>query len=184
MPAFVSPPRTVLGAHKVTTDEISDDIRTNHPDHPRLGAFLRVVNNCGVRTRYFTRPLNSPTVGGTADVHARTQATFDDAVDMSERAATAALDAAGIDARAIDAIVTTHATGYAVPNLDVHLIGRLGLRPTTRRVALTTVACAGGSTPSSGPRTWSPCVRRRRCSSSPRRCSPPPTTTPLPPSRR
>ncbi|WP_432168549.1 PhlD [Streptomyces sp. bgisy031] len=144
MPAFVSPPRTVLGAHKVTTDEIADDIRTNHPDHPRLGAFLRVVNNCGVRTRYFTRPLNSPTVGGTADVHARTQAAFDDAVDMSERAATAALDAAGIDAGAIDAIVTTHATGYAVPNLDVHLIGRLGLRPTTRRVALTTVACAGG----------------------------------------
>ncbi|RVU27710.1 PhlD [Streptomyces antnestii] len=144
MPAYVSPPRTVLGAHKVTTEEIADDIRTHHPDHPRLGAFLRVVNNCGVRTRYFTRPLDSPTVGGTADVHARTQAAFDDAVDMSERAASAALEAAGLGAGDIDAIVTTHATGYAVPNLDVHLIHRLGLRATTRRIALTTVACAGG----------------------------------------
>lgn len=144
MPAFVSAPRTVFGAHKVTTDEIADDIRTHHHDHPRLTAILRVVGNCGVRTRHFTRPLSSPTVSGAADVHERTQAAFDDAVSMSEQAAAAALEGAGLTAGDIDAIVTTHSTGWAVPNLDVHLIARLGLRPTVRRVALTTVACAGG----------------------------------------
>ncbi|MEV5608970.1 PhlD [Streptomyces sp. NPDC052225] len=144
MPAYLSPPRTVLGAHKVTTEEISEDIQAHHADHPRLGAFLRVVNNCGVRTRYFSRPLQSPTVAGRAGVHERTQAAFDDALDMSERAALAALEAAHLTPDDIGAIVTTHATGYAVPNLDVHLIHRLGLRPTTRRIALTTVACAGG----------------------------------------
>ncbi|GAA1888653.1 1,3,6,8-tetrahydroxynaphthalene synthase [Streptomyces durmitorensis] len=144
MPAFVSSPRTVFGSHKVTTDEIVDDIRSHHNEHPRLTAVLRVVGNCGVRTRHFSRPLASPTVSGTAGVHERTQAAFDDAVAMSEQAATAALDAAGLTAQDIDAIVTTHSTGWAVPNLDVHLIARLGLRPTVRRVALTTVACAGG----------------------------------------
>ncbi|MWA15457.1 3-oxoacyl-[acyl-carrier-protein] synthase III C-terminal domain-containing protein [Streptomyces sp. BA2] len=144
MPAFVSSPRTVFGPHKVTTDEIADDIRSHHHDHPRLTAILRVVGNCGVRTRHFTRPLSSPTVSGTADVHERTQAAFDDAVAMSEQAATAALDAVGLGAQDIDAIVTTHSTGWAVPNLDIHLIARLGLRPTVHRVALTTVACAGG----------------------------------------
>ncbi|MFC8126941.1 3-oxoacyl-[acyl-carrier-protein] synthase III C-terminal domain-containing protein [Streptomyces sp. NPDC057302] len=144
MPAFVSSPRTVFGSHKVTTDEIADNIRAHHHDHPRLSSILRVVGNCGVRTRHFTRPLISPTVSGTADVHERTQAAFDDAVTMSEQAATAALAAAGLTAGDIDAIVTTHSTGWAVPNLDIHLMARLGLRPTVRRVALTTVACAGG----------------------------------------
>lgn len=144
MPAFVSSPRTVFGPHKVTTDEIADDIRAHHRDHPRLAAILRVIGNCGVQTRHFTRPLSSPTVSGTADVHERTQAAFDDAVSLSEQAAVKALDAAGLAAGDIDAIVTTHSTGWAVPNLDVHLIARLGLRPTVRRVALTTIACAGG----------------------------------------
>ncbi|MFF1716667.1 3-oxoacyl-[acyl-carrier-protein] synthase III C-terminal domain-containing protein [Streptomyces sp. NPDC058268] len=144
MPAFVSSPRTAFGAHKVTTDEIADDIRAHHHDHPRLAAILRIIDNCGVSSRYFSRPLSSPTVSGTADVHERTQAAFDDAVALSEQAAVAALDAAGLTAGDIDAIVTTHATGWAVPNLDVHLMARLGLRPTVRRVALTTVACAGG----------------------------------------
>ncbi len=144
MPAYVSAPRTVLGAHKVTTDEIADDIRAHHRDHPRLNAILRVVNNCGVNTRHFTRPLAAPTISGSADVRERTQAAFDDAVDMSEQAAQEALRAAGLTPDDIDAIVTTHATGWAVPNLDVHLVDRLGLRPTVRRVALTTVACAGG----------------------------------------
>ncbi|MEU7581269.1 3-oxoacyl-[acyl-carrier-protein] synthase III C-terminal domain-containing protein [Streptomyces sp. NPDC041068] len=145
MSAFVSTPRTVLGAHKVTTDEIADDIRAHHHNHPRINAILRVVNNCGVRTRHFTRPLSSPTVNGTADVRERTQTAFDDAVDMAEQAAGAALGAAGLAPQDIDAIVTSHTTGWAVPNLDVHLVDRLGLRPTVRRVALTTAACAGGA---------------------------------------
>ncbi|WP_369217598.1 PhlD [Streptomyces flavofungini] len=144
MPAYVSVPSTVLGAHKVTTDEIVDDVRAHHHDHPRLKAILRVMGNCGVQTRHFARPLTSRTIAGTADVQERTRAAFDDCVDMSEQAAGAALRAAGLTPRDIDAIVTTHTTGWAVPNLDVHLVERLGLRPTVRRVALTTAACAGG----------------------------------------
>ncbi|MFE2094123.1 hypothetical protein ACFW94_42800, partial [Streptomyces sp. NPDC059460] len=43
----------------------------------------------------------------------------------------------------VDAIITTHSTGWAVPNLDIHLVERLGLRADVRRIALTTMACAG-----------------------------------------
>nr|APD71991.1 type III polyketide synthase 3 [Streptomyces sp.] len=145
MPAYVFRPQTVVGDHKVTTAEITDDIRTHHPGHPRLGAFLRVIGNCGVHTRYFTRPLDSPTVNGTADVGDRARAAFADALVMAERAAVTALGTAGLIADDIDAIVTTHTTGWAVPNLDTHLIARLGLRPTVRRIALTTLACPGGT---------------------------------------
>ncbi|MEU6678573.1 PhlD [Streptomyces sp. NPDC046925] len=145
MPAYVSRPKTVFGDHKVTTAEIADDIRAHHPDHPRLAAILRVVGNCGVHTRYFTRPLDTPCITGTAGITERAETAFRDAVDMAERAAHAALDAAGLAPADIDAIVTAHVTGWAVPNLDVHVSARLGLRPTVRRIALTTLACAGGA---------------------------------------
>ncbi len=145
MPAYVSRPQTVVGDHKVTTAEIADDIRAHHAGHPRLRAILRVVENCGVRTRNFSRPLAAPTVSGAADIGERARAAFTDALAMAERAASAALDTAGLKARDIDAIVTTHSTGWSVPNLDVNLIARLGLRPTVRRIALTTLACPGGT---------------------------------------
>ncbi|MFH8989906.1 PhlD [Streptomyces sp. NPDC017940] len=145
MPAHVLRPQTVLGDHKVTTSEIAEDVRLHHPDHPRLRACLRVIENCGVRTRYFTRPLDSPTVAGAAGIDERTRVVFADVLAMAEKAAFAALDAARLEAQDIDAIVTTHTTSWTVPNLDINLIERLGLRPTVRRVALTTVACPGGA---------------------------------------
>ncbi|MET8690331.1 PhlD [Streptomyces sp. NPDC004732] len=145
MTAHVLRPHTVFGDHKVTTAEIAEDVSAHHADHPRLRAILRVIGNCGVQTRHFTRPLGSPTVSGTADVGERAQVAFTDALAMAERASTMALDSAGLAAQDIDAIVTTHTTSWAVPNLDIHLVTRLGLRPDLRRIALTSVACPGGT---------------------------------------
>lgn len=145
MPAYIARPTTVLGAHKITTSEIADDIRTHHPDHARLAAILRIVHNCGVASRYFTRPLDSPTVSGAADIGERGTAAFADALDMATAAARTTLNDHQLEPGDIDAIVTSHSTGWSVPNLDIHLIDRLGLTPTVRRTALTTMACAGGT---------------------------------------
>ncbi|WP_331746937.1 PhlD [Streptomyces sp. NBC_00842] len=145
MPAYIARPTTVFPAHKVTTAEIADDIRTHHPDHPRLAAILRIVANTGVNTRFFTRPLNAPTVSGDAGIGDRAEVAFADALDMAEQAARRTLTTHGVAAADVDAIITTHSTGWSVPNLDIHLVDRLGLRPTVRRIALTTMACAGGT---------------------------------------
>ncbi|CQR59249.1 polyketide synthase [Streptomyces leeuwenhoekii] len=145
MPVHVARPVTVLAPHKITTSEIADDIAAHHPDHPRLGAILRVINNCGVQSRYFTQPLTADTITGTADVHARTQQAFNDALNLAEEAARTALTQHGLTPADITGIVTTHATGWSVPNLDVHLVGRLGLNPAVHRTALTSAACAGGA---------------------------------------
>ncbi|MEU1332806.1 PhlD [Streptomyces sp. NPDC005865] len=145
MTAHILRPHTVVGDHKVTTAEIADDVSAHHADHPRLRALLRVIGNSGVQTRYFTRPLDSPTVSGTTDVGERGRIAFADSLAMAERAAVSALDAAGLAPSDVDAIVTTHTTSWTVPNLDVHLVSRLGLRPDVRRVALSTVACPGGT---------------------------------------
>jgi predicted naringenin-chalcone synthase len=145
MPAHIAQPTTVLAPHKVTTAEIADDIRAHHPGHPRLGAILRVINNCGVQSRYFTQPLTADTITGTADVHDRTARAFTDALSMAETAARQTLTRHRLQPADITGIITTHATGWAVPNLDVHLVARLGLNPNIRRLALTTTACAGGA---------------------------------------
>lgn len=146
----ISRPHTALPAHKVTTVEIIDDIRAHHPDHPKARILPRVIGNLGIETRYFTRPLAAATVSGTASIQERSEAAFADALSLATQAATRALTAAGLDTGPgghadIDAIITTHSTGWSVPNLDIHLIGPLGLRPTVSRIALTTMACAGGT---------------------------------------
>ncbi|MEU6016891.1 PhlD [Streptomyces sp. NPDC047515] len=143
--AYIARPYTVLADHKVTTSEIADDIRAHHPDHPRLAAILRIVANTGVATRYFTRPLDAPTVSGSAGIEERAAAAFTDALGMAEKAARTVLNAHSLAAADVDGIITTHSTGWSVPNLDIHLVNRLGLRPNVRRTALTTLACAGGT---------------------------------------
>ncbi|WP_030756667.1 polyketide synthase [Streptomyces sp. NRRL F-5135] len=145
MPAYVTTPQIVLPPHKITTAEILDDIRARHATHPRLPVILRAITNCGVTTRHFTRPLDAPTVTGTADVQERTRAAFNDCLTMATEAATQALAHAGLTPSDIDAVVTSHATGWSVPNLDVHLTAALGLPPTVRRLPMTTLACAGGA---------------------------------------
>ncbi|NEC17933.1 PhlD [Streptomyces parvus] len=145
MPAYIARPVTVFPTHQITTDQIADDIRHHHPDHPKLGAILRIVGNTGVATRYFTRPLDAPTVAGTAGVGDRAAAAFADALDLAAEAARRTLTLHRLEPGDIDAIITTHSTGWSVPNLDIHLINRLRLNPHVRRTALTTLACAGGT---------------------------------------
>ncbi|MEU0836081.1 PhlD [Streptomyces sp. NPDC005969] len=145
MPAYIARPTTVFPAHKVTTGEIADDIRTHHLDHPRLPAILRIVGNTGVQCRYFTRPLTAPTISGDAGLAERSTAAFEDALDLGEQAARSTLTAHQVKATDVDAIITAHSTGWSVPNMDIHLMDRLGLRPNVRRIALTTMACAGST---------------------------------------
>ncbi|MFD7980247.1 PhlD [Streptomyces sp. NPDC059071] len=150
MPVYIHRPHTVLPAHKVTTGEIVDDILSRHPQHSRRAMLPRVISSLQVNTRYFTRPLSSPTVSGTADIEERANGAFADALDMASTAAEQALDTAQLTRGPnghpdIDAIITTHSTGWSVPNLDIHLIAALDLKPTVRRIALTTMACAGGT---------------------------------------
>lgn len=145
MPAYIAQPVTVFPTHQITTTEIADDIRHHHPDHPKLPAILRIVGNTGVQTRHFTRPLDAPTVSGTAGVGDRSAAAFGDALDLAAEAARQTLAAHRLDPVDVDAVITTHSTGWAVPNLDIHLVERLGLRADVRRIALTTLACAGGT---------------------------------------
>ncbi|WP_416981221.1 PhlD [Streptomyces sp. T028] len=143
MPAHVSEPVTVLPAHKITTAEIREDVRSRHRHHPRLSVILRIIDGCGVAERHFTRSF-AEAVAATG-VRRRMDAAFRDASAMAADAARRALDNSGLTAADVDVVITSHTTSWAVPNLDVHLVAALGLRPEVTRIPLTSLACAGGA---------------------------------------
>ncbi|MGW2482626.1 PhlD [Streptomyces sp. NPDC001571] len=144
-PSYVSRPAVFLPEHRISTNEIIHDIAAHHPGHPRLRALRRIIENTTVTSRHFTRPLASDVISGTAGLEARVAAAFADALSMAERAARRTLDDNGLKATDIDAVVTSHSTSWAVPQLDIRLIGSLGMKPTTRHQSHTTLACAGGT---------------------------------------
>lgn len=63
---------------------------------------------------------------------------------LLEDAARRALDAAGLRAEQIDAIVTVSSSGIATPSLDARLMNRLPFRADTVRLPLFGLGCAGG----------------------------------------
>jgi predicted naringenin-chalcone synthase len=146
VPAHIGRPAITLAAHRVTTDALIEHIRTTYSDpaqHPRMGVWERIIRNAGVTQRYWTRPIAE--VSAQTGVARRAEVAFGDALDLAETAARQALDVAGLDPGDIDAIITSHTTSWTVPSLDVHLVERLGLRPTVARMPLATMACAGGA---------------------------------------
>lgn len=145
MPAHATQPFVVHPDHWISTDEICDNIQRHHADHPKLEVALRVIRNTGVEQRAFCHPLDSEQISGNTGFFARNAEAWTDAKRLAERAATRAIDEAGLTPRDIDAIITSHTTSWAVPQLDIHLIESLRLRPAIRRLALTTLGCIGGA---------------------------------------
>jgi len=59
-------------------------------------------------------------------------------------AAKKALESADLAPEQIDLVVFVSTTGLATPSIDSKLIGKLGLRPTTKRLPIWGLGCAGG----------------------------------------
>ena len=66
------------------------------------------------------------------------------AEELFERAASAALERAGLTPEDIDGVVTVSTTGIATPSLEARAGSRLGLRGDARRVPIFGLGCAGG----------------------------------------
>ncbi|MFE1767245.1 PhlD [Streptomyces angustmyceticus] len=146
MPAHVTRPAIEHPDNWVTTDQICANIASHHPEHPRLGVVLRVLRNTGVQRRALAHPLDSDTVSGRTGLVDRNAKAWAAACALAETAAARALEDAGLQPHDVDAVITSHSTSWAVPQLDVHLINVLGLRPDVRRTAFTTLGCVGGAT--------------------------------------
>lgn len=104
--------------------------------------FARALDASGNQTRYSVLPLGE--LRRLHTLEARNAAYRQHAVDLGAAVARDALRRAGIEPRAITAVVGISSTGYLMPTLETHLIERLGLSKACRRIPLTQLGCAGG----------------------------------------
>jgi alkylresorcinol/alkylpyrone synthase len=112
---------------------------TRFDDYERLA---RVFETSGILRRYAVRPLDwyFEPLGWPE----RNEAYLDGAVELFIDVATKALDAAGVGADEVDAVVTISSTGIATPSLEARVAGRMGFRADIERVPVFGLGCAGG----------------------------------------
>lgn len=111
----------------------------------RAGLFERlapVFDNAGIEKRHVVRPLDW--YEGDHGWRARNEVYLEAAEALYMDAATRALDAAGVRADEVDALVTVSTTGIATPSLEARVAGRMGFRPDAERVPIFGLGCAGG----------------------------------------
>ena len=113
----------------------------------RFAGFERMTGvfaNAGILQRQLAMPVDwyrQPR--GFAE---RTQVYLEVALDLFVETATRALADAGIDAAAVDTIVTVSSTGIATPSLEARAMERMGFRSDVMRVPVFGLGCAGGVT--------------------------------------
>jgi alkylresorcinol/alkylpyrone synthase len=101
-----------------------------------------VFVNAGIERRYSVRPMEW--FDAPHDWVERTQVYLDGASALFVQAAQAALDRAGVSAHDVDVVVTVSSTGIATPSLEARVGAEMGFKPSTMRVPLFGLGCAGG----------------------------------------
>jgi alkylresorcinol/alkylpyrone synthase len=136
---------TAVPPHRLEQREVAEAARRMYADsfvrYPKLAD---VFVNAGIERRYSVRPLEW--FDAPHNWTERTQAYLDGAGALFVEAARGALDRAGITAQDVDVVVTVSSTGIATPSLDARVASDMGFRPSTMRVPVFGLGCAGGVT--------------------------------------
>jgi alkylresorcinol/alkylpyrone synthase len=131
--------------HVITQSDIA-----RHSAHVFGGAYrdydrlAKVFETSGVLERRAAMPLEWYLAERAFEE--RTMAYLDVATGLFMSAARKALDAAGLLASEVDAIVTVSSTGIATPSLEARAAEAMGFRQDVRRIPVFGLGCAGGAT--------------------------------------
>ncbi|MHA6757459.1 PhlD [Streptacidiphilus sp. PAMC 29251] len=137
----MSRPGVAVPPYRVTTAEIAADLRRAHQGRPDTEALTRLAGRVGVDVRHLSRPLEQLGLG--EPIEARNAWTVQAVYTLGAAAAHQALDRAGLRPGDVDCLITAHATGIAMPGLDVHLHNALGMRPDVLHLPVTQAGCLG-----------------------------------------
>lgn len=131
---------TAVPEYCVTAADTTDYLSAAFPG---VSAQLaRMVRASRIRTRHLALPIER--LRGLNTLDARNQEYARQAVGLGEKTAREAIDAAGIGPHALSTVIAVSSTGHMMPTLDTHLVNRLGLNPSCRRVPLSDLGCVGG----------------------------------------
>lgn len=101
-----------------------------------------VFDNAGIARRHIVRPQEW--YHGDHGWKARNDVYLEAAEALYIEAAQKALHQAGLQADAVDCLVTVTTTGIATPSLEARVAGRMGFRADAERVPVFGLGCAGG----------------------------------------
>ncbi|MEO8736968.1 MAG: type III polyketide synthase [Edaphobacter sp.] len=107
------------------------------------GAMDRLHANCGVDFRNIMFPLD--TLGTLSGFGPTNDAWITGALDLGQKAITAALDRAGLTPSDISAIFFTSVTGIACPSIDARLVNLMGFPPNVKRTPIFGLGCVAGA---------------------------------------
>jgi alkylresorcinol/alkylpyrone synthase len=112
-------------------------------NHSGFAVVERLHRNVQVEGRYLAIPIedfdNLSSWGQANDAWIRV------ASDVGQEALQGALDAAGLAAEQVDAIIFSSITGIATPSMDARLANRVGLPPQVKRMPLFGLGCVAGA---------------------------------------
>ena len=107
------------------------------------GVLDRLHATAAVRGRRLALPLERyATLSGFGEAN---DCFIEVALELGERAVTAALAEAGLRPRDVDMVISTSVTGIAAPSVEARLAGRLGLRPDVKRLPVFGLGCVAGA---------------------------------------
>jgi alkylresorcinol/alkylpyrone synthase len=135
---------SALGAHRYPQAQITEAFGALVvPDPDRRGLLERFHEAAGVRTRHLALPLAE--YAELDGFTAANDAFLRVGVDLGERAVREALDAAGVGAEQVDAVMSVTVTGIAAPSIEARLVSRLGLRNDVKRLPIFGLGCVAGA---------------------------------------
>lgn len=143
MPKIVAASHS-LPPHVVSQGEVRNTVERIFAELlPGLEKSLALFDRCRIEERQFMRPLDwYQTTRTPAE---RNRVYLEGGMELLQRAAQRCLDKADLDPGRVDHLIGVSSTGHATPTLDARLINALGMRPTTTRLPIWGLGCAGGA---------------------------------------
>jgi len=133
---------TAVPPHVISQAEAKSTARAAFGRKALFDRLAAVFDNAGIAQRHIVAPVEW--YSGDHGWHARNALYLEASEALFIDAAARAIREAGIEASAIDGVVTVSTTGIATPSLDARTFDRLGLRQDIRRVPIFGLGCAGG----------------------------------------
>ncbi len=134
---------TAQPPHRLDRPTIEEWCRRVYPQGRERDALLRLASSTGIESRAVALPIAE--LVRPRSFEQRNAEYAEAALPLAEAAARRALDRAGVDAAAIDLLITTSCTGVLIPSLGALIAPRLGLRADVRRLPITELGCAAGA---------------------------------------
>lgn len=135
---------TALPAHRYEQRELFEALRgiwkAQHYNEERLERLHEAVE---VSARHLALPMEA--YAALDGLGASSRAFTEVGTEIGEKASRAALAAAGLEARDVDAVFFTTVTGVSTPSLDARLANVLSFRADVRRTPMFGLGCVGGA---------------------------------------